>query len=206
LVIKTLTSVDCMEGVGGCRAATMRAMEAQRAMFTIGHSTHPIGRFLELLRRHGIEVLADVRRFPGSRRHPQFGAEALAGSLTDAGIDYASFGDELGGRRRADRDSANAGWRSGQFRGYADHMATDEFASGLATLESAAAARPAAIMCAEGDWRRCHRRLIADALVARGWRVLHIARDGRLERHEPTPFAVLDRDRVSYPGPQTLLD
>jgi uncharacterized protein (DUF488 family) len=175
-------------------------------VFTIGHSTHAIERFVELLERPGVELVADVRRFPGSRRHPQFGAEALANSLAEAGIGYLSLGEELGGRRRARPDSHNAGWRSGQFRGYADHMASAEFAKGLARLEAAAVARPAAIMCAEGDWRRCHRQLIADAMAARGWHMLHIGRDGRLEAHELTSFAVVEDGSVSYPRARTLLD
>jgi uncharacterized protein (DUF488 family) len=175
-------------------------------VLTIGHSTHAIEPFIALLERHRVELLADVRRFPGSRRHPQFGADALARALADKGIGYVSFGDELGGRRRARPDSANAGWRSGQFRGYADHMASAEFAQGLARLEAAAAARLAAIMCAEADWHRCHRQLIADALVACNWRVLHIGRDGRLEPHELTAFAAIEDGFVSYPGPRTLFD
>ena len=175
-------------------------------MFTIGHSTHAIERFLGLLERNSVELVADVRRFAGSRRHRQLGSEALARSLAEAVIDYACLGEELGGRRRARQDSPNAGWRSGQFRGYADHMGSAEFAEGLARLEAAAVARPAAIMCAEGDWRRCHRQLIADAMAARGWRVLHIGRYGCLEVHELTSFAVVEDGSVSYPGARTLLD
>jgi uncharacterized protein (DUF488 family) len=181
-------------------------MAQRRAVFTIGHSTHPIERFLALLRRHGIRALADVRRFPGSRRNPQFGGEALATSLGEAGIDYIELGDQLGGRRRPRAGSTNAGWRSGQFRGYADHMASAEFTDGLALIESLATGRPTAIMCAEADWRRCHRRLIADALVARDRPVLHIRSDARLERHEVTAFARVEADRVSYPGTSTLFD
>jgi uncharacterized protein (DUF488 family) len=195
-----------MNGSGPCPAARMGAVAERRPVFTIGHSTHAIQAFIALLERHRVELVADVRRFPASRRHPQFGADALRRSLADAGIDYMSLGEELGGRRRARPDSDNAGWRSGQFRGYADHMASDEFAQGLVGLEAAAAARPVAIMCAEATWRRCHRQLIADALVAHGWRVLHIGRDGRLEPHELTSFAAIEEGSVSYPGPRTLLD
>jgi uncharacterized protein (DUF488 family) len=193
-----------MNGRGPVPAARMRDVAERAPVFTIGHSTHAVEHLIALLERHRVELVADVRRFPGSRRHPQFGAEALSRSLDEAGIGYLSLG-ELGGRRRARPDSANAGWRSGQFRGYADHTASAEFARGLARLEAAATSRRAAIMCAEADWRRCHRQLIADALVARGWRVFHIGRDGRVERHELTSFAVVEDETVRYPGQGTLL-
>jgi uncharacterized protein (DUF488 family) len=162
---------------------------APRRIFTVGHSTHGPEAFLELLRAHRIELLCDVRRFPGSRRHPQFNAGAIEATLRDAGIGYEQFGDDLGGRRRPRRDSPHTGWRVAAFRGYADHMDTDEFAAGLERLERLARDRRVAIMCAEGDWRRCHRRLISDALAARGWRVVHIRPDGSLEEHQPTVFA-----------------
>jgi uncharacterized protein (DUF488 family) len=180
-------------------------MAADREAFTIGHSTHPIERFLKLLGAHRIAAVADVRRYPGSRRHPQFGAEALASSLGEQGIAYVALGDKLGGRRRARPGSANAGWRSASFRGYADHMASDPFAAGLARLAALASERRTAIMCAEGDWRRCHRQLIADALAARGWRVVHILPDGRSEAHQPTPFAEIRDGQVSYPAEESLL-
>jgi uncharacterized protein (DUF488 family) len=145
-----------------------------------------------------VELVADVRRFPGSRRNPQFGAETLAATLADAGIGYEPFGDELGGRRRGRPDSPNDAWRVAAFRAYADHTASDEFRRGLARLEAAARARRTAIMCAEGDWRRCHRRLVADALVARGWRVLDVSPAGELIQHELPPFATLADERVLY--------
>jgi uncharacterized protein (DUF488 family) len=161
-------------------------MEAGNELFTVGHSTHPIERFVELLRAHRIQVLCDVRRFPGSRRNPQFNAEALRGSLTDAGIEYESFGDELGGRRKASKvpHRPSAVWRNDAFRGYAEYMETPGFAAGLERLEQLGRERRTAIMCAESDWHRCHRRLISDALSTRGWRVVHIRPDGRTEEHE----------------------
>jgi uncharacterized protein (DUF488 family) len=174
-------------------------------ILTIGHSTHEIGRFIRLLSANRVELVADVRRFPGSRRNPQFGAEALAPSLAAAGIGYEQLGAELGGRRRARRDSPNDAWRVEAFRAYADHTTTDEFRRGLARLEALAAERRTAIMCAEADWRRCHRRLIADALVARGWRVLHIAADGRRSEHELPEFATVVGGEVGY-GAQPRLD
>jgi uncharacterized protein (DUF488 family) len=176
-----------------------------REVFTVGHSTHEAERFLRLLQAHAVGLLADVRRYPASRRQPQFNADALAATLEDAGIAYVGLGDELGGRRRARAGSANDGWRVEGFRAYADHMATPEFAAALARLEERAGERATAFMCAEGDWRRCHRRLIADALVARGWRVRHVLPDGRLEDHELTAFAVVDGERISYPSPQARL-
>jgi len=176
-----------------------------REILTVGHSTHELDRFVSLLRRRRLETLADVRRYPASRRLPHFNAGPLGEALASAGIAYEGLGDELGGRRRPRARSRNEGWRVAQFQGYADHMATPEFAAGLERLEELARERRTAYMCAEGDWRRCHRRLISDALTARGWRVVHLLRDGRLEEHELTPFAVVEGDRVSYPPAQTRL-
>jgi uncharacterized protein (DUF488 family) len=169
-----------------------------RAILTIGHSTHTIERFGELVRGAGVEAVADVRRFPGSRRNPHFAAEPLAAELSRAGIAYGWLGHELGGRRQARRDSANDAWRVAAFRGYADHMQSDEFTRGLVRLEALAAQRRTAFMCAEGDWRGCHRRLIADALAARSWRVVHVLPDGSLARHELPGFATVAAGRVRY--------
>jgi uncharacterized protein (DUF488 family) len=159
-------------------------MAADNELFTIGHSTHPADRFVDLLRRYGIELLGDVRRFPGSRRNPQFNVGALRESLAAADIAYEPFGEELGGRRRPTRPAEQSPWRVEAFRGYAEYMETTEFGAGLERLERLARERPTAVMCAEGDWRRCHRRLIADALTARGWRVTHIRPDARTEEHQ----------------------
>lgn len=159
-------------------------MEARNELFTIGHSTHPGDRFVDLLRRHNVEVLVDVRRFPGSRRNPQFNVGPLRDSLAAAEIGYEPLGDALGGRRRPTRPAAESPWRVAAFRGYAEYMETPEFAAGLERLEALARERWTAIMCAEGDWRRCHRRLISDALTDRGWRVVHIRPDGRTEEHQ----------------------
>jgi uncharacterized protein (DUF488 family) len=155
-------------------------------ILTVGHSTHPAERFVALLEARRVEVLADVRRYPGSRRNPQFNADSLHERLAEAGVAYEPFGEELGGRRRGRRDSPHTGLRVASFRAYADHMDTEEFSAGLQRLEAVARERRTAIMCAEGEWRRCHRRLIADALSERGWRVLHIRANGRLEEHELT--------------------
>jgi uncharacterized protein (DUF488 family) len=155
-------------------------------IFTIGHSTHPADRFVALARAHRVDVVCDVRRFPASRRHPQFNAGALRESLAAAGVAYQPFGEELGGRRGPRAGAAPAGRSEDAFRAYAEHMRSTEFAAGLRRLEALGRGRRAAIMCAEGDWRRCHRRLISDALVSRGWRVIHIRPDGGGEEHQST--------------------
>jgi uncharacterized protein (DUF488 family) len=174
-------------------------------IYTIGHSTHDGDQFLALLQRHGIRAVADVRRYPGSRRNPQFNAEQLASSLGSAGIELVAFGETLGGRRRAEPGSANGGWRVEGFRGYADHMESEQFAAAMRELEALGRRAASAVMCAEADWRRCHRRLISDALVTRGWRVLHVGPGGEAEEHTLTPFAVVEGERISYPPAQQEL-
>ena len=158
-------------------------------------------------------ALADVRRHPGSRRHPQFASHALAESLPARGIEYAHL-PSLGGRRKAlpfpvtvseGPTSVNDGWENQSFRAYADHLRSEEFAAGLAELEALARERPTAVMCAEGLWWRCHRRLVADVLTVRGWTVCHIAPGGALSEHELTAFAVVDGQRIAYPAPQLRL-
>lgn len=165
----------------------MEGVADSREILTVGHSTHPIDRFVSLLRAGGAEAVADVRRYPGSRRYPQFNAGPLADALGAAGIEYERFGDELGGRRRASaRSAASSGWRNRSFAAYAEYMESDEFRQGLRRLETLGGERRTVLLCAEADWRRCHRRLIAAALVAHGWRVLHLRGDGRREEHPPT--------------------
>jgi uncharacterized protein (DUF488 family) len=174
-------------------------------ILTVGHSNHEEREFVELLRGAGVELIADVRRYPGSRRQPHFERTALAAVLLEGGIGYRWLGETLGGRRRPLPDSPNGAWESDQFRGYADHMASDEFSAGLAELEGLAREHRVAVMCAEAWWVRCHRRLIADALTVRGRRVLHLAANGRLEQHELTDFAVVEDGTVTYPEVQTSL-
>ena len=176
-------------------------------LLTVGHSTHPLEDFLALLREAGVAALADVRRHPGSRRHPQFGSEALGAALTRAGLAYRHL-PGLGGRRAPAPDSGNDGWRVAGFRGYADHLRSAEFAAGRAALEALGRERRTAVMCAEAQWWRCHRRLIADVLVLAGHDVRHLMPDGRLIAHEPPPFAVRADDGLpAYPahGQETLL-
>jgi len=169
-------------------------------MFTVGHSTRTLADLLALLRAHGVAQLADVRTVPKSRRHPHFGGDALARSLPAQGIAYRHF-PGLGGLRKPRRDSTNVGWRNDSFRGYADYMQTDEFERSLEDLIAWSRTAPTAIMCAEAVWWRCHRQLIADALVARGLDVRHIASATSAPAHEITDFARVDAaGRVTYPG------
>ena len=173
-------------------------------ILTVGHSNHEERTFLELIRGAGVELIADVRANPRSR-YPQFNRSALAGTMKAAGIGYAPLGADLGGRREPRPDSVNTALEDGPFRGYADHLASDQFEAGLGMLEDLARERRTAVMCAEGDWTRCHRRLIADILVARGWRVIHLAPDGSLTPHKLDELAVVEDGHVTYPEPQTSL-
>jgi uncharacterized protein (DUF488 family) len=173
-------------------------------ILTVGHSNHEERHFLELLGGASIELVADVRANPRSR-YPQFNRSALAASLDGAGIGYARLGGELGGRREPIAGSRNDGWEESAFRGYSDHTASGEFAAGIARLEALGRERRTAIMCAEAEWRHCHRRLVADALEVRGWRVLHLGPDGSLIEHELTDFAVVEDGQLSYPARQTSL-
>jgi uncharacterized protein (DUF488 family) len=169
-------------------------------IWTVGHSTQNIDAFLALLRQHAVELAVDVRRYPVSRRHPQFGREQLEASLRDAGIRYQWL-PELGGRRTPRRDSRNLGWENEGFRGYADYMETEPFQLALAKLVGLARVDRTAIMCAEAAWQQCHRGLISDALRAHGHKVMHILRDGGLEPHPWTAPARLLDGRLSYPSP-----
>jgi uncharacterized protein (DUF488 family) len=181
------------------------SLSAITEILTIGHSTHQPEAFLELLHGQSVAAVADVRRFPGSRRMPWFGGEELRASLGQAGVDYLHL-PELGGRRDPHADSPNGGWRVRQFQGYADHMAGAEFDAGLERLLSLAAERRTAIMCAEAQWRRCHRRLLSDAMLVRGWDVLHIGARGDTEPHHVTDFAVAVGRRLTYPPAQAALE
>jgi uncharacterized protein (DUF488 family) len=174
-------------------------------MWTIGHSTRSTDEFLAALAAFDIELLVDVRRLPGSRRLPQFDAESLEQSLGLHGVSYRWLS-ALGGRRRPDPESLNVAWRHRSFRAYADHVASEEFAGGLFELLMLAGGLRTVIMCAEVLWWRCHRRLIADALLIRGWKVLHLDGNGLIESHELTGFASFDQGRLTYPEPQTSLD
>ncbi len=166
-------------------------------LFTIGHSTRSIEEFLALLKEHEIELLADVRSIPGSRRVPQFGNEALQASLEGAGIEFYWM-PGLGGRRKTSPDSLNTAWRHPAFRGYADYMETDEFALALDELANIACAVPTVIMCAEAVWWRCHRSMIGDAMKWAGFEVRHIMAPGKVEVHPWTSAARVVRGELTY--------
>lgn len=168
-------------------------------IWTIGHSTHSADGFVALLQAHGIETLADVRRFPGSRRHPQFGSEALAQRLAADGIDYVWLS-RLGGRRRGDTWPEHEGWRNASFRAYAGYTWTEEFAQGLEELLHLAAARRTAMMCSELLWWRCHRALVSDVLRFLGVEVLHIASPGPAKPHPYTSPARVCEGELVYPS------
>ena len=166
-------------------------------VWTIGHSTRGLDEFLELLSNNEIELLADVRRFPGSRKYPHFGGELLGESLHAEGIEYRHFA-ELGGRRKPLRDSHNDVWRNDSFRGYADYMETAEFQNALDELLEIAREKRIALMCSEAVWWRCHRSLIADTLKARGVPVIHIMSATKNEMHPYTSAARLENGRLTY--------
>jgi uncharacterized protein (DUF488 family) len=176
-------------------------MSTTLALFTIGHSTHPIERFLELLTQHRIDLVVDVRRFPGSRKFPQFNRENLAAALKQAGIEYRWI-ESLGGRRPASGAAAskNLGLRNESFRHYADYMATAEFRDGLQQLLDAAADKRTAYMCSESVFWRCHRRLISDYLLAQRITVQHIMPTGALHPHTLTTGAKIVDGEVTYPA------
>jgi uncharacterized protein (DUF488 family) len=166
-------------------------------VWTIGHSTRTAAELLDLLAEHEIEALADVRRYPGSRRMPQFGAEHLAAALDSRGLVYVGF-PQLGGRRRPAPDSPNTAWRNAGFRGYADYMLTEPFAEGVVELINLACGLRTAIMCAEAVWWRCHRALLADVLRLSGFEVIHILGARSSVPHPYTAAATIRRGRLLY--------
>jgi uncharacterized protein (DUF488 family) len=169
----------------------------EMTVWTIGHSTRPLDLFLGLLEHHRIEAIADVRRFPGSRRHPQYGSAALQATLAEHAIGYRWM-PELGGRRRTSPDSPNTVWKNAAFRGYADYMQTTEFAAAFTDLLAFAAQQRTCMMCAEAVWWCCHRSMIADALKSRGIRVLHIMDAGKTTEHPYTAPARIVDGRLTY--------
>ena len=167
-----------------------------RTIHSIGHSTRTLGVFLEFLNAHQIELLLDVRRWPASRRYPHFSREALATALKAEGIDYIWRGD-LGGFRKPSANSPHTAWKVGAFRAYADFMLTPEFAEIMTEVEALAEKHRIAIMCAEAIPWRCHRQLLADAFLVRGWKVRHIL-DDRCHGHQLPPFAKPEGTRIYY--------
>jgi uncharacterized protein (DUF488 family) len=173
-------------------------------VLTIGHSNHPLDRFLALLAQHEIKALVDIRRFPGSRKHPHFHRDSLAAALQQSGVE-SHWLEALGGRRHKQRDeSPNLGLESQGFRNYADYMLTDQFREGADKLLEIARRKRTAIMCAEGLFWQCHRRLVSDFLVANGVTVQHIMPTGELRAHTLTSGAVIEGGQVTYPGQKSL--
>jgi len=174
------------------------------AIFTLGHSTLPIERFIGLLKAYGIERLVDIRTVPRSRHNPQFNDSVLASALAPEGIEYVPM-QALGGLRHARKDSPNAGWRNASFRGYADYMQTEQFQDALETLIRMSHQKRVAIMCAEAVPWRCHRSLVADALGVREVPVVEILSESNYRPHKLTPFAQVEGTRITYPPGQPKL-
>lgn len=186
------------------KRATTRAIRWRDArVYTVGHSTRSIDELVALLRAFDVSTLVDVRTVPRSRHNPQFESAALKASLRARRIRYVHV-PELGGLRHARKGSVNLGWRNASFRGYADHMLTEEFEAGLAKVRALVARGPLALMCAEAVPWRCHRSLIADALTVRGARVEHITSRTRASPHRLTPFAKVVGKRLVYPAAPAL--
>lgn len=170
---------------------------SQHTIYTIGHSTHSIEEFVAMLQSFDIRMLVDIRRFPGSRKYPQFNKEQLNGALTRSGIQYIHM-EALGGRRQMRKDSKNDRWRNSSFRGYADYMEGADFQAAIKMLEAVALRQPTAYMCSEALWWRCHRSMVSDYLKAGGWKVLHILTAGKVQEHPYTSAACVSGKTVVY--------
>jgi len=181
------------------RAAAQRKL----TVLTIGHSTHPLELFVEILKAHGVEQLVDVRSVPKSQRVPQFNAESLSVALPEQDIAYVRL-KALGGLRHTTKKSINTGWRNASFRGYADYMATEDFRQGISRLLELASQKRTAIMCAEAVPWRCHRSLIGDALLVRGVKVEDIMNAKTRKEHALTLFARVEGTQITYPPEGTL--
>jgi uncharacterized protein (DUF488 family) len=168
-----------------------------KSIWTIGHSTHSFDELVTILKSFRIEVVADIRRFPGSRKFPQFNNEALEVSLPQNNIQYIHL-KNLGGRRKVNPNSKNTAWRHPSFRGYADFMETEEFKEGIEKLEKVAIKKPTAYMCSEAVWWRCHRSMVSDYLKARGWKVIHIMGVAKAEEHPYTQPARIIKGTLTY--------
>lgn len=177
--------------------------QEEKIVWTIGHSTHPIEKFISILQSFNIELIADVRTFPGSRKYPQFNKENLEVSLPSSSIRYIHL-PQLGGRRKARIESKNTGWKNAAFRGYADYMDTEDFANGITALEHLAMQKRVAYMCSESVWWKCHRRLISDYLKMREWKVVHIMGENKGSEHVLTSPAHLVHGQLTYEEQQTL--
>jgi uncharacterized protein (DUF488 family) len=172
--------------------------ETPHRVFTIGHSTRPLSLFVSILQSLGIDLVVDIRTIPRSRHNPQFNKETLPDSLARFGIGYLHVAG-LGGLRKAHPDSLNRGWRNASFRGFADYMQTDEFRSNLKEFIELSADHSLVLMCAETLPWRCHRSLVADALLMRGVEVRHVFKEGVYQEHRLTPWAQVQGMQVTYP-------
>lgn len=184
-------------GLSADERGISRLIVTQPQIWTLGHSNRTLEEFIELLAANNIQAIADVRRFPGSRKNPQFGQEALQQSLSEVGIEYAAF-PELGGRRTPRPDSHNTVWRNDAFRGYADYMETEDFRLGIERLLQLATGARTAVMCAESVWWRCHRSMIADYLKAKDFEVSHIMSPTKTESHPYTSAARVVEGELTY--------
>lgn len=169
----------------------------ERTIWTIGHSNHEFDFFVDILKSFKIQILADIRGLPGSRKYPWFNKETLMASLPRNGISYVHFA-ELGGRRKVRHDSVNSGWRLASFRGYADYLETEAFAKAVEELKQIAVDHSTAIMCAEVLWWRCHRSLVSDYLKWSGWNVIHIMGPGKSQEHHFTSPAKIVNGKLTY--------
>lgn len=169
-----------------------------RQVWTIGHSTHSFQNFLEILNSFHIELVADIRNYPGSKRFPHFNLESLQNSLPENKIEYCHF-KALGGRRKPGPNSKNLGWRVEAFRGYADYMETEEFKTAMAELQNIGLEKRVAYMCSEAVWWSCHRSLVSDYLKFHGWSVFHIMDIGKTMEHPYTKPAKIIGNELAYP-------
>ncbi|HAL81605.1 MAG TPA: Fe-S cluster assembly protein HesB [Mucilaginibacter sp.] len=171
--------------------------EENKTIWTIGHSTRPFEEFVAMLHSFNIELVADIRSFPGSRKFPQYNKETLAVILPQNNIQYVHL-KSLGGRRKVKPDSKNTAWRNAAFRGYADYMETTSFKEGIAELEKIALNQRTAYMCSEAVWWRCHRSMVSDYLKLNEWKVMHIMGIGKEEIHPYTSPARIENGELSY--------
>ena len=172
-------------------------MRMKKDIYSIGHSTHPIDEFLEILKSFAITLLVDIRRHPGSRKYPQYNQDNLLNVLKNHQIEYLHLG-ELGGRRRPNKDSRNTGWRNLSFRGYADYMESEEFIDGIQKLENLAIEQKTAFMCSEAVWWSCHRSMVADYLKLEGWTVWHIMGVQKSVEHPYTSVSKIIDGKLNY--------
>jgi uncharacterized protein (DUF488 family) len=168
-----------------------------KSIWTIGHSTRTLEAFIEMLKSFQIELVVDIRSFPGSRRYPHFNKEALKISLPENKIEYIHLVN-LGGRRKPLKDSHNTGWRVAAFRGYADYMETEDFHMAIKDLEKLASNKKVAYMCSEAVWWRCHRSLVSDYLKSKGWTVIHIMDSEKAQEHPYTKPAIIEDGKLLY--------